>query len=59
MHQRHQSGPPWGPVPEETMRATVDIPLALFDRLERASRRRRLDFEDLVLVALNFAAAAA
>ena len=56
MHANHQPTPLCGPVPDGIMRVSADIPLEMFEELQRASRRHGMHVSELMLAALCFAA---
>ena len=58
MHRRQRPIPFPGPIPAGMMRISADIPIEQWEELERASRRRRVHVDHLILAALDLAATA-
>jgi hypothetical protein len=56
MHANHQPTPLCGPVPDGLMRVSADIPMEMFEELQRSSRRHGMQVHELILAALCFAA---
>ncbi len=56
MHANHEPTPLCGPVPKGLMRVSADIPMEMFNELERSSRRHGVQVHQLIFAALCFAA---
>ncbi len=56
MHANHQPTPLCGPVPDGLMRVSADIPMEMFEELQRSSRRHGMPVHELIFAALCFAA---
>jgi hypothetical protein len=56
MHAKHHPTPLCGPVPDGLMRVSADIPMEMFEALQRSSRRHGLAVHELIFAALCFAA---
>jgi hypothetical protein len=56
MDANHQPTPLCGPIPDGLMRVSADIPLEMFEELERSSQRHGVQVHQLIFAALCFAA---